>query len=317
MGDSSLYPLLKRFNELGDFALQTDRTPCAEVAVLVDEESFFYESIKYHLDLINLSHQTLQGLARFGAPYDMYLLDDFVEGRLRPYKLYLFLNAFHLNSTRRGKLSRELRQEGRTAAWIYAPGYIKDDLSVENMKELTGFKFEKNEYPWPSFMHITDFNHPITADLSQDLFWNYNTALGPLFNLKDPDAKTLGQVVFSQGTCAPGMGVKAFSEWTSIYIAVPNVPAQVLRGLARSADVHLYNNAGDVLYASNRLLGIHTVSGGERTYKLPYKVEQVYDLFNNNSIARDTDSFKVTLSPKSSELYYTGDRSTLSKLKIS
>ncbi|MBT4485068.1 MAG: hypothetical protein HOC71_15495, partial [Candidatus Latescibacteria bacterium] len=49
--------------------------------------------------------------------------------------------------------------------------------------------------------------------------------------------------------------------------------------------------------------------------KLPYKVEEVYDLFNNKRIARDTNSFQITLSSASSELYYTGDRSVFSKLK--
>jgi hypothetical protein len=85
-------------------ALKTDRTPAAEVAVLTDEESFFYESDRYDLDLATLSHQVLQGLARFGAPFDHYLLNDFVEGRVRPYKLYIFLNAFHLDRARREKL---------------------------------------------------------------------------------------------------------------------------------------------------------------------------------------------------------------------
>jgi hypothetical protein len=33
--------MLKRFQEIGEFVLQTDRTPSAEVAVLLDDESFF------------------------------------------------------------------------------------------------------------------------------------------------------------------------------------------------------------------------------------------------------------------------------------
>ena len=44
-------PWLRNFHELGDFLVQTDRTPSAEIAVLLDDESFFYESDRINLDL--------------------------------------------------------------------------------------------------------------------------------------------------------------------------------------------------------------------------------------------------------------------------
>ena len=113
----------------------------------------------------------------------------------------------------------------------------------------------------------------------------------------------------------PGMGVKVFPEWTSIFISAPNVPAPVLRGLARFAGVHLYSEEGDVLYASPQLLGVHTVSGGNRTFKLPCKVQEIFDLYKNKTIARNTDIFKVKLPPISTALYYSGDSGLLSQLK--
>jgi len=308
-------PLLKGFQELGTFALQTDRTPNAEIAVLLDDESFLYESDNYNLDVPLVFQQRLWGLPRTGAPFDAYLLQDFIEGRLRPYKLYIFLNSFRLDSTRREALRRELRRDGRVAVWIYAPGYIKDDLSLAHMEELTGFRFGMGEQPWGALLHILDFSHPITARLPQDLFWGTNSKLSPIFYLDDPQARVLGQVVFSQGNCKPGMGIKTFPGWTSIYIAAPNVPAPVLRGIARFAGVHLYNEEGDVLYVTRDLLAVHTVSGGQRTFRLPRTVEEVYDLFARKPIARNTDKFQVALPPASTELYYTGGAQLLSALK--
>ena len=44
--------------------------------------------------------------------------------------------------------------------------------------------------------------------------------------------------------------------------------AQEMESLARSAGAHLYNEDGDVLYATPNLLSVHTVSGGPRTFKL-------------------------------------------------
>jgi hypothetical protein len=307
-------PLLERFHELGQFLLQTDRTPSAEIALLLDDSSFFYETDRINLDVPLVFEQRLWGLPRIGAPFDSYLLQDFIEGRLRPYKLYLFLNSFQLDKTRREALKRELQKDGRVALWIYAPGYIDEGPSLEHMRELTGFKFGMSEQPWGPLMHITDFTHPITAGLPQDLSWGTNNKLSPIFYLDDPDARVLGQVVFAQGNCKPGMGVKAFPGWTSIYVAAPNLPAPVLRGMARFAGVHLYNQEGDVLYATRDLLAVHTVSGGDRTFSLPREVEEVYDLFERKTLARNAKEFRVRLQPISSALFYTGGADLPSKL---
>jgi hypothetical protein len=307
-------PWLRNFRELGDFLVQTDRTPSAEVAVLLDDESFIYESPRINLDLPLIFQQRLWGLPRTGAPFDVYLLQDFIEGRLKPYKLYVFLNPLHLDRSRREALNSELRKDGRVALWIYAPGYLEDGPSLEAMRDLTGFRFAMGKQPWGPLLHIVDFTHPITTGLPQDIFWGTNSKLSPIFYLDDPEARVLGQVVFSKGNCKPGMGIKRFPQWTSVYVAAPNLPAPVLRGIAGFAGVHLYNRDGDVLYATRDLLAVHTVAGGDRTFRLPRQVEEVYDLFGRSTVARDSSEFHVTLRPASTALYYTGGAALLSKL---
>jgi hypothetical protein len=307
-------PLLGSFRELGDFLIQMDGSPSAEIAVLLDDESFFYESDRINLDLPLIFQQRLWGLPRLGAPFDVYLLQDFISGRMKPYKLYVFLNVLRLDRTRRDALNKELRKDSRVALWIYAPGYIEDEPSLEHMRDLTGFTFALHKQPWGPQMLVTDFSHPITTGLPQDLEWGTNNKLCPIFCLDDPAARVLGQVVFSQGNCKPGMGVKALPEWTSIYVAAPDLPAPVLRGIAGFAGVHLYSRDGDVLYASRDLLGVHTVSGGNRTFRLPRQVEEVFDLFNRRAIAHDAAEFQVQLQPASSALFYTGSAAQLSHL---
>lgn len=306
--------LLGRFQELGTFGLQLDRQPAAQIAVLVDDESFLYESLRNDLDLPLIFQQRLWGLPRLGAPADYYLLQDLLEGRLPPYRLYLFLNAFRLDASRRQDLARQLRRDQRVAAWIYAPGYLEEGPGLEHMEELTGFRFGMGEHLWGPQMYLTDFAHPITRGLPQDLSWGTNSRLGPVFHLEDPQARILGQVVYSQGRCLPGLGVKVFPEWTSVYLAAPNVPAPVLRGLARFAGVHLYSEAGDVLYATPQLLALHTVAGGERTLALPAPAEVVYDLFEDRVVARNTARFQVSLAALSTALYYTGPEALVRQL---
>ncbi len=306
--------LLEQCQALGQFGLHLDRTPQAEIAVILDDESFFYETIRNDLDLPLIFQQRLWGLPKIGAPTDYYLLDDLLENRMPPYKLYIFLNAFRLDATRRNALAKQIRRDGRIALWIYALGYIKDEPSVDHMAELTGFQFGLGEQPWGPLMHITDFTHPITQNLPQDISWGTNSMLGPVFHLEDPETEVLGEVVYSLGRCEPGMGVKRFDDWTSVYIAAPNIPAPVLRGLAQFAGVHLYNEAGDVLYATSQLLSVHTVAGGHRMFYLPKEAEVVYDLFEKRTVAEHADQFEVNLPPRSTTLYYTGGSELLTRL---
>lgn len=295
--------MLKDFERIGTRLLTTDRTPASDVAVLVDDESFFYESSLHNLDVPGIFQQRLWGLAHMGAPFDTYLLQDFIDGRLRPYKLYVFLNAFRLDDARRAALASNLRRDGRVALWIYAPGYINNNLSVDHMTELTGFKYAVGERPWASVMHVTNYAHPLTKGLSQELTWGTNSKLAPLFYVDDPSATVLGQVVYSQGNCRPGMAIKSYPEWTSIYVAAPNLPAALLRNIARFAGAHIYSDQGDVIYATRELLGIHTVSGGMRRLQLPRAAGEVVDLFAGGVVARDKADFEVELAPASTALY--------------
>jgi hypothetical protein len=312
--EPTFLPLLKAFEKLGTFALSLDRRPASEVAVFIDDESFFYQSVKNNLDIPLIFQQRLWGLPRLGTPFDVYLLRDLLEGKLPPYKLCIFLNVFRLDEKRRAALKNAVRRNQRTSLWIFAPGLIKDDLSLENMTDLTGFRFGMGEQPWGPLVHITDFDHPITRDLDQDLFWGTNSKLAPLFHIDDPEARVLGQVVYSQGNCKPGFAVKPFPEWTSVYSAAPNLPASVLRGIARFSGVHIYSDAGDVLFASRQLLGAHTVGGGKRTFSLPRSAEVVYDLFENKIVAKNAAEFAVILPRASTSLFYTGDAKMLATL---
>ncbi len=309
---------MKRFQELGTWALRLDRTPSSQVAVFLDDESYYYESIQNNLDMPLIWKQRVVNLNRFGAPHDIYLLNDLLDGSLPPYKLYIFLNPFHLNNRRREALKTILRRDGRVALWIYAAGFLNSDanktspMHIDHMTDLTGFKFGQGDTPWGPFMHVTNFQHPITRGLPQDWFWGTTNPIGPLFHLEDPEAITLGQVVYALGRCKPGFGVKTFNagdpqaSWSSVYMAAPDVPAPVLRGIARFAGVHLYNADGDVLYATPELLSVHSVSGGPRVFKLPRPAEVVYDLFNERVLAHNVTEFSVELPPASTALYFTG-----------
>ncbi len=296
--------LLREFKDIGERSMALDRSSAAEIAVIIDEESFFYETCRYNLDIPLIFQQKLWGLPRLGAPFDVLLLDDLLSGKARPYKLYVFLNPFRLDAGRRQALAREIRRDGRTALWIYAPGYVKDTTGLENMEELAGLRFGLGEQPWGPLVHVTDFDHPVTRGIRPEISWGTNAKLAPLFHVDDPAARVLGEVVYSQGNCRPGFAVREFPGWRSVYSAAPNLPAEVLRGVARWAGVHVYSDAGDVLYANRSLVGLHTVSGGRRIIRLPARAAAVEDVFGKRTVAKGVTEFEVLLEPRSTALYF-------------
>jgi hypothetical protein len=306
------WPLLKRTQEIGRWSIGLDRAPCAEVGVFLDSESFYYQSLRNNIDLPLISWQKTTSLNRIGAQHDIYLLDDLLDGGLPEYKLYVFLNPWHLDRGRRDKLARIVKRGGKTALWLYAAGLVTDDdISTQAMENLTGFRLEMKGNPWSARMHVTDFDHEITRGIPQDMFWGTTARLYPLFGIDDPAARILGQVVSAQGRSKPGLGVKELKDWRSVYCATPDIPGAVLRGVARMAGVHLYSEAGDVLYNTRDLLAVHTVGGGERTFRLPRTVQIVQDLYAGKPVARNTDAFTVRMEPATSELYFTGDEAAL------
>ena len=317
----------KRYQAIGTWALDLNRAPSAEVAVFLDDESYLYEGNRNNIDLPLIAHQRHMTLNRFGAPHDLYLLNDLLEGGLPEYKLYVFLNPFHLNNQRRQALKDIVRRNGHTALWYYAPGYINADapgaegaaIHLDYMTDLTGFSFDAGRSYWSAMGHVTDFTHPITQGIPQDLFWGSTRPLAPIFHVEDAQATVLGEVIYGLGRCKPGLVLKTFGSdpadtWTSVYSATPTLPAALLRGIARHAGVHLYSEEGDVLYATPDLLSVHTTSGGGRTFKLPRRVEAVYDLFHERMIQCDTAQFEVQLPPASTALYYTGPADRLNSL---
>lgn len=81
------------------------------------------------------------------------------------------------------------------------------------------------------------------------------------------------------------------------------MPADVLRRLAREAGAHIYCDVEEPLYANDRMLALHTITGGLRTIALPRKCRRVTELFSGRVVAENTDHFEDTLTAPCTVLY--------------
>jgi len=130
--------------------------------------------------------------------------------------------------------------------------------------------------------------------------YGIETAVGPVFYADDPEVNVWGEL---KGFDRPGLVEKNLDGWRSIYSAAPCLPASLLRHIARSAGVHIYSDQDDIIYANKQMLGICVDEGGPRRISLPHR-RDVYDLFNEDFVARDADSFVVELPAKHTGLYF-------------
>lgn len=149
---------LAQMAQLWDQYAEKPARSVAEVAVFVDCESFLYldgQAAIYN-DLV--SRQRF-GLARLGAPYDIYVFSDLATVDLSRYKMVIFPNLFCVNEAKRGLLLNRVCQNGRTVVWVYAPGIITDGrYDPAHVEQLTGIPFgiptlEERQFPtWRSVL---------------------------------------------------------------------------------------------------------------------------------------------------------------------
>jgi hypothetical protein len=295
----------RRCQEIGRHHLTLpDRSSAAEVGVVIDAENWFYRSTVNNLDIPTWRNRHW-GIGRMGTPVDAILLTDLLEGRAREYKLYLFLNAPHFSAEERQRLKALLRRDGKVALWVYAPGFVDEDLSVAHCHDLTGIRLRMTERQWGAHVYISNFAHAITERLPTSTFWGTDMRLGPLFTVDDPSVLTLGTVVINQGRCEPGFVLKEEEGWASVYSAAPNLPAGVLRELARYAGAHVYCESEDVLYADPNYVALHTVRAETKTIHLPRRAD-VWEVFDERPVGRDCTAFQDPMEAGATHLYYYG-----------
>jgi len=298
--DKEIMGRIRRMLEIGEKSLNLDRAPAGEIAAIVNEKSFIYERMNRNLDW-SLIFEHKYWLSRIGAPCDIYLLED-IEKISDQYKCYIFLNAFYLNDEQRKMIRRFLQHNGNTLVWTFASGLINEDIKAENMKDITGINFVCDWTEWSLKLFISNFSHPITRNLPPTTLFGTDFNIGPIPYVDDPEAITLGTIIYNRGMCVPGMAIKEFSGWKSIYVGAPNIPPNVLRSIANYAGVHIYSYSEDVLYVSRNFICIHAIKPGEKQIFLPRKAD-VYDEIENKLIARDAQYFTDIMETGETKIY--------------
>jgi beta-galactosidase len=258
--DPELMAAIARHNAIAGKALAWDRESVAEVAVVLDEASTPFIHTRQNVGRALVTLQQVE-LGHMGAPFDTILLSDL--GRARPYRLYIFSNAWNVTDERRAVIDRVVKTGGRTALWLYAPGYAGADGGLERMRALTGLTFRARP---PTGSPVTVETVAATdGGLPAGIAWSLDE-LNPVACVDDPQAVVLGRI---RETGEPGLALRRFAEWNSLHAAAGPAPAVVLRALARQAGVHIYCERDASLYVNRSFLALHSREAGSYTVRLP------------------------------------------------
>jgi len=320
--DPLIHDVFRRTRLISYAALGVERKSAAEIALVYDEETALIRNWGRHH-----SHDMLRysALPRLGAPWDFLELDDVLAMERPPYKLYLFAGTGRLDTTEREAIREKLARDGRVLVWFGVPGLVNDDASPATSEDhasgLVGMKLR-----WHGFtkdpIHLTPqgkkllgIDEEVVFDLARPeipgkphrydkykkaTYYNY-------FKVLDPEIR-LGE--FADGGC--GFALKRMNGWTSVYVSASNVSEKVLRALARLAGVHIYSESGDVFFADDKFLVVHTRTAGRKRFALRRR-SYVLDLLRDREAASNVKVFEVELPAFATGIYYTGDRREIQK----
>ena len=287
---------ISEMKRAGDKAIAADRSQIHDVAVFVDEPSMLYTNIKSNPPLrLGLLRKTIDELACMGAPYDTYLLSDLKHPDLPDYKLYIFLNAFRIKPETRAAIEAKVKTEGKTAVWVYAPGYVGEDgFSKESMAAVTGMHVDVYDEGVEAELALTDTAHAVTSMVPrhQQSDWS----VGPVFSVNDPDAVALGRT-----ETHVSLAVREFDDWQSVYSMLP-LTRNLLLGLCRYAGVHVYSETFDPFSASKSYVMIHTASAGPKRIVLPGS-HDVVDALTGRPIGKGIAEIEETLPKGTTRIY--------------
>ena len=186
--------------EAGERSMALDRSSASEIAVLLDDESFFYETCRYNLDIPLIFQQTAMGLAADRRAVRRVSPRRFSGGETPFLQALYFPESLPTRRHEEKRLVEGAEERGADRPVDLRAGYIKD-APARKYGGTDRDPLRLGEQPWGPLVHVTDFGHPITTGLSQDLFWGTNSKLAPLFFVDDSEARILGEVVYSQGNC--------------------------------------------------------------------------------------------------------------------
>jgi beta-galactosidase len=250
--DPKLWEDMRRFAPVDEGFLRTPTPYRPEVAAVIDERAMLLTSASAWTVTEPGIYQARRPLARMGAPYGQYLLDDVLRNRVHA-RLWVFLDAWRISSAERKTLLASTR--GGCRVWCYAPGlYQADQVSLASMQQLTGLRLGPVT-PVKAWATPT-----LTGQkLGLESAFGIEGAVNPLYAALDA---TAAEVLATYPDGSAAVALRKLSSGWSLFVGVPGLTSDLLRIAAVKAGVHLYTQTDCNVYANGGCLAFHASQDG-------------------------------------------------------
>ena len=257
--------------------------------------------------------QQRDALLRSGANIGFYLLSDLLKPEFPAGpKLLLFLNAYHIPVSVRAVIRDRFQNDGRTLAWLYAPGTLEtSDGAAAELSEVIGMQLRLQ--PWGSKAGTQAVSGPSAPlrDALRGQKIGEETRFNPTYYAADLKAVAFGEYT---ATGNPSIAVRKHPRWQSVFIGeVASLTVPLLRGLYRLSGIATLTVDDDVAWIGDNLLCLHSAPGGGTTVYLPEE-GVLFDLLTGETLASDGFGARFAMPPKGTRLLFFGDASEVARL---
>ncbi len=292
-----------------EMKLNMDRTSNYqnEICYILDEDMYTYlayNSFDSNYEfLYALLYEQRQELAKIGTAYDMYLMSDLEKGLVADYKVYMLISPVEMDEAERQAVETYLKKDGKTIIWQYISGASDGNtFTAENMSDAIGIDINLVSDTRKLQAQFSNEDHAIIAGAEGSYYGRTSgkNVVSPIAVVADESATVLATMV---NTGEAAFAMKDMGDWTSIYSAVPCIPAQVLRNILEMQDVHIYCDDPDsVIFASNKYVAINCAYGGQKTITLNGNYS-VYEVYTQKVISSNTNTIVVNMEDNSTRLF--------------
>jgi len=301
-GDPAIQKVIGRTVEVIKQSADWEHEALPGIAMIIDDTATLETNGSGRYPNQAIIREFLQGMARCGVPYRIYILEDLALANFPEHRVFYFPNLFRVDDARLKLLKEKVFRNGHVVLWGPGSG-ISDGKTIDaaHAQRLTGFAFNTIKLNFARRTLVSDFTHPITRDLKADVVIGGALPYGPAIYPKD--GTPLGLAWTKYGQSEVGLAVKEFGngvkgrgpgDYAAVFTTGVPIPADLWRGLARFAGAHVYNEENDVLMAGGRIVAVHSLKTGPRHIRLPQRCD-VVDLVTGKPVAERTTEIRFEL----------------------
>lgn len=271
--DPAMWQIQQQLNPVENVRLNSDKPYAPQILAVADEDSVNHLSGDSRRLAFPLLYQSRAAFGRCGAPYGQVLLDDVASGRLNA-PLQFFLAAWSLTDAQREGL-RKNRVPGTTRVWCHAPGCLRSTgFSADGIREVSGFSVKPVQLDKAAATPTADGK----ALLGLFKAWGVTTNICPLFSiLPAPGDRILATLPDG----SPALALRETREGKDVFLSVPALTPELIRGLAKISGVHLYTESdAAAVWVHQDLASIHVLTNSS-TLKVSWpQPGTTHDLYN-------------------------------------